>query len=96
MPPKSKTKTTKSKGVDTAYKETSKKAAKWAQARAALQQDMVNTEEKFTRDVVLTGPLQGMANHMDNMMAIILELSQKVHGQDTVVAEQICTPLTSP
>ena len=74
MPPKPKTKAKKSKGFDTVPTKQSNKAAKRAQAPAAFQQDLVVTEEEFAGDLALTSPLQGMAS-MDNMKAIILELS---------------------
>ena len=61
-------------------KKQSRKTAKSAQAPVALQQDWVCTEEEFTGNEVLTGPFQGMANRMDNMMVMILELSHKVRG----------------
>ena len=34
-----------------------------------------------------------MANHMDSMIAMIVELSQKVHGQDKAAVEQTGIPL---
>ena len=76
MPPKSKSKAKKSKGVDNASKNKNKKAAKRDQAPASLQQDLVdtNTEEVFISDA---GPLQGMANNLDDMMTMILELFSK-------------------
>ena len=32
---------------------------------------------------------------MDNMMEMLLDLSQKVHGQDTSAADQVAIPLES-
>ena len=54
----------KSKGAVTASKKQSNKAAKRAQAPAALQQDLVGTEQELTGDEALTDPLQCMANHI--------------------------------
>ena len=94
MPPKS-TKQKKRKEADTAPKKQSSRAAKRAHAPAALQQDLVVTEEECTGDAAHTGSLQGMVNCVDNMMAIILELSQKVHGPDKTAAEKTGIHLTS-
>ena len=49
----------------------------------------------MTADETLPAPLQGMIQHMDNMMDMLLELSQTVHGQDNSVADQTVTPLAS-
>ena len=46
--------------------------------------------------MALTGPLQCMPNNMDNMMAMALELSQKVHGLEKEVAEKTGIPLARP
>ena len=89
MPPKSKTKAKKSKGVDTAPTKQSNKASKRAQSPTFLQQNLVVTEEEFKGDAAITAPLQGMADCMDKMMAMILELSQKVHGQDKAATGQM-------
>ena len=91
-----KTKVKKCKGAATAPKKQSDRAAKRAQAPAALQQDLGATEEGLTSDEALTDPLQGMANCLDNMMTMLLELSLKVHGMDKAAAEQTRIPLTSP
>ena len=74
----------------------SSRAAKRVQAPAALRQVFVDTKEELTGDETISDPLQGMANRMDSMMAMILELSQKVHGHDMAVAEQMGFPLTNP
>ena len=95
MPPKSKPKARKSKGAVTAPKKESHRGAKRAQALSALQQDLVSTEEELTRDELLTDPLQGMAKCLDNMMAMLLELSLKVHGMDKAATEQTGIPPTS-
>ena len=52
-------------------------------------------EEEFSGDEALTDPLQGMTNCMENMMAMIFELSQKVHSTDKAAAEQMGIHLTS-
>ena len=70
----------------------SNRAPNRAQSPAALQQDFVVTEGEFTGDVALTDPLQVMANCLGSM---ILEVSQKVHGPDKAVEEQMFIPLTS-
>ena len=62
--------------MDTAPTKQSYKAVKRVQAPAALQHDFVDIEEDYNCDEALSGPLQGMANRMDNMIAMILELSQ--------------------
>ena len=55
----------------------------------------MGTEEELSGDEALTDPLQGMANCLDSMMSMILELSQKVHGPDKAAVEQLGFPLTS-
>ena len=87
MPNKTKTNVKKGKGVTPSPKKQYRKAAKRSQATVALQQDWVSTEVEFMGDEALSGPLQDMADHMDNMMVMILELSNKVHGQDKVVLD---------
>ena len=73
-----------------------REATKLAQAPATLQQDLVDIEDEATHDEALSGPLQGIVHPMNNMMAMILELPQKVHDQDTPAAEQITAPLAIP
>ena len=41
-------------------------------------------EEEFVDNEALSDPLLSMATHMDNMMMMILNLSQMVQGQDKV------------
>ena len=79
----------KGEGVTRSHKKQSRKAAKRGLAPAAFQRNLVNTEEESKDDEGLVGPLQGTADHMDSMMAIILELFQRVHGQDKAVAEKL-------
>ena len=57
MPPKSKSKATKSKEVAIASsKKQSMKATKQAQARAEPQQDWIDTEDEVTSDEALSAP----------------------------------------
>ena len=49
--------------------------------------------EQFMDYDVLPDPSHGMASCLDTMMTMILELSQKVNGQDEAVHEQ-CINLT--
>ena len=55
----------------------------------------MDTEDEFMDDEVLSDPLQGMANNMDNMTVMILEFSHKVQSQDKAAAKQKAVPLTS-
>ena len=55
----------------------------------------MGTEGELSGDEAITDPLRGMVTCMDSMIAMILELSQKVHGQDKAVVEKTGIPLTS-
>ena len=71
-----------------------RKAAKKAQASAAIQQDL-DTEEEFMGEQAMVDQLQGMASRLDIMITIILGLSDKVNGQKKVPAEQMDSQTTS-
>ena len=74
---KTKSNAQKSKGADTALAKRSRKAAKQTQDSARSQQDWVDMEDEGTGDETLPAPVQGMVQPMDNMMGMLLELSQK-------------------
>ena len=90
---KPKTKTTKTKAWTSSPRKQPQKATRRAQAHAAQQEpDLVVAEEQFMDDEALPDPSHGMATHLDTMMAMILQLSHNVNGQDEAVHEQEDTP----
>ena len=96
MPSKPKIKLKKGKAVMLSPRKQPPKAARRAQACTAQQEpDLVVIEEQFMANEALTEPLLGMAFRLDTMMAMILELSQKVNGQTEAVYQQEDTPSTS-
>ena len=95
MPSKPKTKSKKGKAGTPSPKNQPRKAARWAQARAAGQEPyLMVTEKQFMDYGVLPDPLHGMASclHLDTMIAMIMEFSQKVHGQDEGFKSQRVPP----
>ena len=95
MAPKRKSKAKKNKGASNAPKKQFTRVAKRAQAPADLQKNLLGTEKEFSSDEALTNPLQGISNCLVNMMSMLLERSQKVHGTDRAVADQTSMPLTN-
>ena len=100
MPPKTKGKSKKNKGAtDPApTKKQVKKAAKWAHVSVPIQQDLGTTDDDtdFIGDETVPAPRDDMAQRMDLMMAMVLDLTQKVQASDSQQTKRADSPIGSP
>ena len=100
MPPKTMGLARKNKGaiVTTPSKKQRKKAAKWAQAPVAPGKDLAATdwETDGIGDKAVPTLRDEMVQRMDNMMAMIRDLTHKIYGSDPQQMERATLPLGSP
>ena len=83
MPSKSKTKSKKTKAVTPSPRKPHRKVARRAQSRAAhLEQNLEVSEEPFVDvdDGVLSDSPPDLCSRLDNMMNMIVALSQRVNA----------------
>ena len=96
MPLKPNGKPRKTKGADDSApsKKHAKKATKRAQVSVPLQQDSgaIDGETDYTGNEAVPTPKDDMVQKMNTMMAMILDLSQKIHASDVRQTERTASP----